>query len=125
MKALKIALATALLGAGGAAGAQTASDAQCIVLSNAFAAQAKDEHAKKVAEAAVFFYLGRVSNSMTAAQLKALLDAQMKTLNGQNAPAIMNQCAAAIQAKVTMLESIGGQAKPAPAKPTTKPTPTR
>ena len=58
---------------------------------------------------------------MTAAQLKALLDAQSRTLNNQNAPGIMNQCAAAIQAKVDMLESIGGQGKAAPAKPAQPP----
>ena len=117
MKPLSIALATALLATGGAATAQTASDAQCIVVSNAFAGQAKEEKAKKIAEASVYFYLGRIGNSMSAAQLKALLDAQVKTLTQQNAPGIMNKCAAAIQAKVQMLESIGGPGASAPVKP--------
>lgn len=120
MKALRIALATAFLATGGAAAAQTASDAQCIVVSNAFAAQAKDPKAQKIAEASMYFYLGRISNTMTAPQLKALLDAQTKTLNQQNAGPTMTKCAAAIQAKVDMLETAGG-AKPATAEPAQPP----
>ena len=53
MKALNILLATALLATGGAAAAQTASDAQCLVLSNAYAGQAKDAEAKEIAEASL------------------------------------------------------------------------
>jgi len=122
MKALNIALATALLATGGAATAQTATDAQCIILGNAFASQAKDAKAQKVAEAAVYFYLGRIGSSMTAPQLKALLDAQAKTLTNENAGPTMQKCAAAIQAKVDMLETAGGQPKPAAATPA-KPAP--
>ncbi len=121
MKALGIALATALLTTGGAAAAQTAGDAQCIVVSNVFASQAKDENAKKIAEASLYFYLGRIGNQMTAAQLKALLDAQAKTLTQANAGPTMNKCAAAIQAKVEMLQSMAPAAKPAPAKPAQPP----
>ena len=117
MKALSILTATALLATGGAAAAQTASDAQCIVVSNVFAGQAKDANAKKIAEASVYFYLGRISNQMTAAQLKTLLDAQAKTLTQANAGPTMGKCAAAIQAKVEMLKSLSAAAKPAPAKP--------
>src|SRR4029078_10906927 len=113
MKALNIALATALLATGGVASAQTATDAQCIILGNAFASQAKDAKAQKVAEAAVYFYLGRIGVSMTATQLKALLDAQAKTLTNENAGPTMQKCAAAIQAKVDMLETAGGQPTPA------------
>ncbi len=117
MKALSIALGTALLATGGAAAAQSASDAQCIVVSNVFASQAKDENAKKIAQASVYFYLGRVGNQTTTAQLKTLLDAQAKTLTQANAGPTMQKCAAAIQAKVTMLQSMETPAKAAPAKP--------
>jgi hypothetical protein len=120
MKTLNILLATALLAVSGAASAQSATDAQCIVVSNAFAAQAKEEQAKKIAEASVYFYLGRIGNSMTGPQLKALLDAQSKTLTQANAGPTMEKCAAAIQAKVNLLRSL---APPAAAKPAgTKPT---
>lgn len=117
MKALGILTAIALFTTGGAAAAQTASDAQCIIVSNAYASQAKDAEAKKIAEASVYFYLGRISNTMTVAQLKALLDAQTKTLTQANAGPTMGKCAAAIQAKVEMLKSLSAAAKPAPAKP--------
>jgi len=127
MKAFHIALATALLATGGAATAQTTSDAQCLVVSNAFAGQAKEPNQQKLAEAAVYFYLGRVANTMTTAQLKTLLEAQVKTLTSANAGEIMNKCAATIQSKVEMLKSMAGPAaKPAATKPAaTKPTPTR
>ena len=118
MKALNIALAAALLATGGAASAQSASDAQCIVVANAFASQAKDANAQKLAEATIFFYLGRVGNSMTAAQLKAMLDAQSKTLNNQNASGIMQKCAATVQSKVQMVQ---GAAPKQPAKPAASP----
>jgi hypothetical protein len=117
MKALGTLTAIALFTTGGAAAAQTASDAQCIIVSNAYASQAKDAEAKKIAEASVYFYLGRISNTMTVAQLKALLDAQTKTLTQANAGPTMGKCAAAIQAKVEMLKSLSAAAKPAPAKP--------
>ena len=119
MKTLRFALATALLVTGGAASAQSASDAQCLVVANAYAGQAKDANAQKIAEASVFFYLGRIGNTMTSAQLKALLDTQTKTLNQQNAGGTMQKCAAAVQAKVQLLQG----AAPAPAKPAAKPTP--
>lgn len=115
MKALKIALATALLATAGAAAAQTASDAQCILVSNAYASQAKEANAKKVAEASIYFYLGRIGNQMTAAQLKALLETQSKTLTQANAGPTMNKCAGAVQAKIEMLQSLAP--KPAAAKP--------
>jgi hypothetical protein len=118
MKALNTALAAALLATGGAASAQSATDVQCIVVANAFANQAKDANAQKVAEAAVFFYLGRLGN-LTSAQLKAQLDAQTKTLNNQNAGPTMQKCAAGVQSKVQLLQGAAPAtaAKPAAAKP--------
>jgi hypothetical protein len=116
MKAFTIALATALLATGGAATAQTASDAQCIVLSNAYAGQAKDAQAKELAEASLYFYLGRVGN-MTAAQLKTMLDAQAKALTPATAGPAMNKCAEVIQSKVDMLKSFAAPAQATPAKP--------
>jgi len=116
MKALSIAFATALLATGGAAAAQTASDAQCIVLSNAFSGQATDPKAKEIAEASLYFYLGRVGN-LTAAQLKTMLDAQAKTITQASAGPAMQKCAAAIQAKVDLLKTIAATSKPATPKP--------
>ena len=117
MKTLNIALASALLATGGAAAAQSASDAQCIIVSNAFAGQSKDAEQKQAAQYSMYFYLGRVSGTMTAAQLKTLLDAQMKTITNANASDTMNKCFATIQSRVQLLETVGKSAQPAAATP--------
>jgi hypothetical protein len=123
MKALNIALAAALLASGGAASAQSSTDIQCLVVANAFAGQAKDANAQKVAEAAVFFYLGRIGN-LTPAQLKTQLDAQTKTLNNQNAGPTMQRCAAGVQTKVQLLQGAAPAAAAKPAAAAAKPSPT-
>ncbi|HWC55403.1 MAG TPA: hypothetical protein VG434_00350, partial [Sphingomicrobium sp.] len=70
------------------------------------------------AQASMYFFLGRISSTTTAAQLKTLLDAQMKTINNANAGETMNKCLATIKSRVDMLESLDPEAKPAtPAKP--------
>ena len=112
MKPLSFAFAAALLVTGGSAAAQTASDAQCILVSNAFASQSKDANQQKAAEASVYFYLGRISNQMTATQLKTLLDQQSKTITEANAGATMNKCFSDIQTKVRLLQSIAKEAQP-------------
>ena len=112
MKTLLAVTAAALLMTSGAATAQSASDAQCIILANAFAKDAKEPNAQKTAEAALYFYLGRIGSTMTKTQLKALLEQQSKTLTDDNASATMNKCVQAIQAKIQLLQSLS----PPPAK---------
>jgi hypothetical protein len=112
MKALTLALATALLMTGGAAAAQSAGDAQCLIVSNAFAKDTKDAAQQKAAEASLYFYLGRVSDRTTAAQLKTLLEAQAKTITDKTAGETMNRCVAAIQSKIQMLQSFARPAQP-------------
>ena len=56
---------------------------------------------------------------MTAPQLKALLEAQAKTLTPQTAGGVMQKCAAAVQAKAEMVQSTAPAPKQA-AKPTTQ-----
>ena len=80
MNATRILIAAVLLTSGGAATAQSATDAQCFILSNAFAAQAKEPDAQKAAEASIYFYLGRIRDTMTAAQLKPLMEADFKAI---------------------------------------------
>jgi hypothetical protein len=111
-----IAIAAALLASGSAAAAQTAKDAQCIILSNAFANNAKDANAQKTAQAALYFYLGRVSDTATPAQVKTLLEAQGKTITDATAGGLMNECVKAIQAKVEMLQSFAPPAATTPKK---------
>lgn len=114
MKAFRIAIAASLLMTSGVAAAQSATDARCILLSNVFAQQAKDENAKKAAEASLYFYLGRIGSGATAAQMKALFEAQGKTITNATAGPMMNDCAKGVQTKLDLLNSISPQqAKPA------------
>ena len=121
MKFNAIAVGAVLLATSGAAAAQSATDARCILLSNVFAQQVKDANAQKAAEASLYFYLGRISSAATAAQMKALFETQGKTITNANAGALMSDCAKAVQTKVDMLQSLAPP-QPAAAKPA-KPTP--
>jgi hypothetical protein len=100
----------------GSALAQSATDAQCLILSNAYATQAKDQNAKKMAESAFYFYLGRIGNSATAAQVKALLDQQMKALTQETAGKLMNACADTVASRMQLVQSFAGP-PPAAAQP--------
>ena len=106
LKALPMALAAALLASAGTASAQSAGDIRCIVVSNAFASQATDSNEKKVAESALYFYLGRVGDGLTPALLKSLLDTETKGLSEKTAGAEMDKCVAAIQAKIKMMQDL-------------------
>ena len=122
MKISHIILATALLASGGAASAQAVNDARCIILSNGFLQQTKDPKdaaAQKAAEASLYFYLGRLG-SQSPAQIKALMEAQAKTLNDTNAGPLMNDCVKELRSKVDMMQNLGGPA-PAPAATQKKP----
>ena len=116
MKVSHLALAAALLTTSGAALAQSATDARCIVLASAFASQSKDANQQKLAEDSLYFYLGRVNGQPTTPQFKAALDAQSKTLTDANAGTLMGECVKAVQAKVQLLQTLA-----APPTPATKP----
>lgn len=120
MKTTPIALAAALLASAGPAAAQTASEARCLLLSNAFAKNAKDANAQKIAEDSLYFYLGRIPGQPTTAQLKAMFDQQDKTITDANAGKVMGDCVNAVRAKVQLLQDVAAQTQPA-AKPATKP----
>jgi len=122
MKATRLALAAALVATSGAATAQTANDARCILLANAFAGQSKDANQKKLAEDSLYFYLGRIDGQPSAAQMKTVMDAQAKTLTDANAGQLMGECVKAVQAKVQLLQTLAAQsASPAPTKPPANP----
>jgi len=112
MKVIHLAFAAALVATGGAAAAQSATDARCILLASSFAGQAKDATQQKVAEDTLYFYLGRVNGQPTAAQMKAVLDAQDKTITDANAGTLMGDCVKAVQAKVAVLQTIAAQSQP-------------
>ena len=112
MKSIRIALAALLIATSGAAGAQSGADARCILLANVFAAQTKDPGAQKVAEAALYFYLGRINPTETVAQMKALFDQQSKTITDANAGQLMGDCVKPVQEKVQLIQTLAQQAKP-------------
>jgi hypothetical protein len=121
MKLAHIAIAAALIAPAGTAAAQSQSDARCILVANAFSKNSKDANSAKAAEAASYFYLGRVSEGMSAAQLKALFEAASKGLTNENAGSTMEACVKPIQARITMLQSISQSSQAAqPASPTQK-----
>jgi hypothetical protein len=105
----------AVLLTGTAATAQSVTDAQCIIVSNAFASQSKDPNQQKAAEAAVYFYLGRVKDGVTTPQLKALFDQAAKPLSDATIGPKMNDCMKGIQGKVALLESLAPKQAAQPA----------
>ena len=117
MKLTRLAIAASLLMTGGAAAAQSATDAGCLLVSNAFAQNAKDANAQKAAMAASYFYLGRIGPQATAAQLRALFESQAKTITETTAGNMMNACVDEIQAKTKLVESLSPPAPPAQQKP--------
>jgi hypothetical protein len=117
MKLAPLALAAALLATSTAATAQSATDARCILLANAFAAQSKDTNQRKLAEDSLYFYLGRINGQPTAAQMKSVMDAQAKTLTDANAGTLMGECVKAVQAKVQLLQTLAAQQPKPPANP--------
>ena len=118
MKTIRLAIAaTALLSLGSAAAAQSATDARCIILSNVFAKQAKDDNARKLAEASMYFYLGRIGHA-SSAQVKAQFDQQSKTISDTNAGGLMADCVKGFQSELQLIQTLaGGDATPPPAKP--------
>ena len=117
MKLTHFAAAAALVATSGAAAAQNATDARCVLLTNAFAGETKDANAQKLAEASFYFYLGRMGAQATATQLKTLFDQQGKTVTDATAGGIMNDCVKEFRAKVQMIQSLG---TPPPQPPTKK-----
>lgn len=105
----------AVLLTGTAASAQSMTDAQCIIVSNAFASQSKDANQQKAAEAAVYFYLGRVRDGTTSTQLKALFDQAAKPLTDATIGPKMTDCMKGIQGKVELLQSLAPKQAATPA----------
>jgi hypothetical protein len=116
-KLVRIAAAAAAIASGTAATAQSNTDARCIVLSSAFARAGPNDQAKQLAQAALNFYLGRVSPTASSAQLKTLFDQQMATINDANDGPLMSECIKNFQAVVSRVDNIAAQSNPA-----TKPT---
>ena len=77
------------------AAAQSADDIRCVLVSNFFMRSGKEEKAKRIAEAAAYFYLGRVDH-FPPAQLRSALARERKALAATPPAALgpaMNNCA--------------------------------
>lgn len=112
MKVTPFIIAAALLMSSGAVSAQTATDAQCLLLSNAFGRNAKDADSQKTAQATVYFYLGRIRDQTTAAQLKALFDQASKSVTQANAATLMDSCVKNVQSKMDLVQSVANSQAP-------------
>jgi len=103
------AAAAAALSTGTPATAQPTTDVKCLMASNLFSKAAKDPKARTVAEAAKYFYLGRVSGRLNEQQLRAQMQAQSKAITRANAGNVMNACTRQMQSGAAMIERVGKQ----------------
>jgi alkanesulfonate monooxygenase SsuD/methylene tetrahydromethanopterin reductase-like flavin-dependent oxidoreductase (luciferase family) len=88
-----------------AADAQNAevSPARCFIVANVFAKAGKEDQ-KPVAREAAIFYMARLSGS--PAQVKAQLEAQLKTITNQNNGPIMQTCAQSMSARIQEIQAV-------------------
>lgn len=68
-------------------------DVKCLVLSSAFGAKGSTEEAKKVAQSAAFFYMGRIDGRLTDAQIRTAVALEQKALKAASAGVAMKACA--------------------------------
>jgi len=118
-----LAIAGAMIAAGPAMAQGANQNMQCLMVANVFSSQEKDPQKKQVAIGAAFFYLGRLNEQITPAQLKALILAQSKALTPQTAGPLMNACIKEIGVKQGMMQTAGKElqaAQPAAAAPPKK-----
>lgn len=80
--------------------------AGCLLVSNAFANSSTDDKDRTLARASLYFFMGRIDNGTTAAQLKAAFAAQERVINNANASEVMNECLKLVQAKSDLLKSV-------------------
>jgi hypothetical protein len=92
------------------ASAQAVNDVRCLLVSNLFAKAGKDQKQRTTAEAAGYYYLGRIHGRMKPAQLKAQMVAQSKAVTAANSGATMSACARQLQASLKTAQAVLGQA---------------
>jgi hypothetical protein len=114
MKVIPILAAATLFTATGAAAASSANDARCFVLSNVYASDTSDPKAQKIAEAAFYFYLGRIGPA-TGAEIKTIFEQQGETITDSTAGGLMDRCVKEFQSRLQLIQS-PGPPPPAPEK---------
>jgi hypothetical protein len=103
------AAACTLMSAVPAAAQDAGADVRCFMASNMFAKAAKEEEARKVANLAGFFYLGRVTARLPKDGIKSAIAAQAKVLTPANAGETMTACAQRMNKEGEDIRSIGQQ----------------
>lgn len=88
--------------------AQQASDVRCLVLSNAYAANASKEDAKKVAQSVAYFYAGKIEGSWSDEKLRAEIARQRTSLNSATSGPEMQACAQRVQSGLRKLMALSG-----------------
>jgi hypothetical protein len=106
-RSLLLMAAVSLSFAAAPAAAQGQADVRCLMLSNFFAKSGQGEQVKKVAEAAKYYYLGRVHGQFSDKQLAAALVAQQKALKGAHAGQAMQACARQMLSSAARVETLG------------------
>lgn len=85
--------------------AQSPSDVRCLLLSNAFSKGSDQADAKKAAQSASLFYLGKVDGRYSDVQLRATISQQQKTITKANAGPGMQGCMQRMQASAKRLQT--------------------
>jgi hypothetical protein len=89
--------------------AQSVNDIQCVLASNATGKVAKEPNIKRVAEATLHFYLGRIDGKYNEAQLAAAFTSQLSSLAGTNVGSIMQNCYQYAQQRFKLVQGVGEQ----------------
>lgn len=89
--------------------AQGVDDVRCLLASNAATKVAKDATERRLAEATLHFYLGRLDGKFTSAQLAVAFTNQLKTLNGMNVGPTMQACYRHAQQRMMIVQNVGNQ----------------
>jgi hypothetical protein len=104
--------ATALLAMASAPAAAQSADVKCLLVSNLYSKASNEPKARQIAEAAKFFYMGRVHGRLSDLQLKAQMQALQKIITPKNSAQTMSSCARGMQAAATAIQRVGQQAAP-------------
>lgn len=89
--------------------AQGVNDVRCLLASNAATKVAKDANERRVAEATLHFYLGRIDGRFNSTQLAAAFATQLKTLTGMTVGPTMQACYRHAQQRMMFVQSVGAQ----------------
>lgn len=118
---LLAAVGTTLASSAAPAAPPTAQDARCFMLGNIFAQKADKPEGRQLAQSTAVYYLGKLQAMSDGDLRRAMLAQQNVQITPAAAVGEMQNCARAVQASFTRLQSLA----PRPAAPAPAPTPPR